>query len=129
MQQVRVVLEPHRGFRELSIALDENLVMAVDQDIGNAGLLEQCFERSQPQDFVQHFLDDLSLLGRGHGHALFVEQALHHAADFGAHPVFGDGRNVVRVQHTDQLAMDLRFQLEVAVGAARGHRWRPAARG
>ena len=91
VQQVRVVLEPHRGLRELSVSLDVNLVVAVHQNVGNAGLFEQRFERPQPQHFVQDFLHDLGLLGRGHGHALFVEQPLHHAADLGADPVFGDG--------------------------------------
>ena len=33
VQQVRVVLEADRGFGELAVALDEDLVVAVDQDV------------------------------------------------------------------------------------------------
>ncbi len=47
VQQVRVVLEPHRGQRELAAALDVDLVEAVDQDVGDRRLLEQRFERAR----------------------------------------------------------------------------------
>ena len=36
VQQVRVVFETHRRFRQLAAALDEYLVVAVDQDIRDA---------------------------------------------------------------------------------------------
>src|ERR1019366_9818980 len=42
-------------------------------------------------------------------------------ADLGADPVFGDGRDAVPVEHTDQLAVNLRLQFEIAIGASRGH--------
>ena len=121
VQQVRVVLEAHLGFGELAVALDVDLVEAVDEDIGDGGLLEQRLERAQAEHFVEHLLDDLVLLGGGHGDALVFEQALDHAADLGAHAVLRDGGDAVEVQHADELAVDLRFQLEIAVGGAGGH--------
>ena len=93
------------------------------------GSLSSGFERAQAQHLVQHLLDDLGLLGRGHGHALFVEQALHHAADLGADAVLGQRRDALQVEHADQLAVDLRLQLEIAVGAAGGHGRCRSARG
>ena len=92
------------------------------------GSLSSGFERAEAEHFVEHLFDDLGLLGGGHRHALFVEQALHHAADLGAHAVLGDRGDALQIQHADQLAMDLRFQLEVAVGAARGDGQGAAAR-
>ena len=70
---------------QLAAALDVDLVVAVDQDVGDGGLLEQRFQRAQPKHFVEHFFDDPVLLGGGHRHALVFEQPLHHAADLGAH--------------------------------------------
>src|ERR1035437_2425787 len=120
VQQVGIVLEADGGFGELAVALDEYLVIAVDQDVAEAGLFEQRFQGAETEDFVEHFLDDLGLLGGRHGHALFVEQAFHDAADLGADAVLGDGRGALQVEHADELAVDLRFEFEVAVGAAGG---------
>ena len=39
VQQVRVVLESDRGFGELAVALDEDLVVAVDQDVARCSAL------------------------------------------------------------------------------------------
>ena len=39
VQQVRVVLEAHRGLGELAVALDEYLVVAVDQDVARCWAL------------------------------------------------------------------------------------------
>ena len=128
VQQVRIVLEADGGFGELAVALDEYLVIAVDQDVADAGLFEQGFQGAETEHFVEHFLDDPGLLGGGHGDALFVQQALHHAADLGANAVLGDGRRALQVEHADELAVDLRFQLEVAVGAAGGDRQSAATR-
>ena len=86
------------------------------------GSLSSGLQRAEAQHFVEHLLDDLGLLGGGHGHALFVEQALDDAADLGAHAVLGDRRDALQVEHADELAVDLRLQLEVAVRRARGHR-------
>ena len=93
------------------------------------GSLSSGLQGAEAQDFVEHLFDDLGLLGGGHGDALFVEQALHDAADFGADAVLGNGGDALQVEHADQLAMDLRFQLEVAVGAAVGDGQSAAARG
>ena len=73
---------------------------------------------------------------RGHGDALVFEQALDDAADLGAHPVLWNGRDTFQVQIADELAVNLRLQLEVTIGAARaaivdkppGRRWRPESR-
>ena len=83
--------------------------------------LEQRFQRPQAQHFVEHLFDDPVLLGRGHGHALVFEQALHHAADFGAHAVLGERGDALQIQHADQLAVDLRLEFEIAVGWPRRH--------
>ncbi len=74
----------------------------------------------EAEHFIEHLFDDLGLLGGGHGDALFFEQALHDAADFGANAVLGNGGDAIQIQHADELAVDLRLELEIAVGAALG---------
>jgi hypothetical protein len=129
MEQVRVVLKTDRGFGEFAVALDEHLVVAIDKNVRDRRLLEQGFKRPESENFVEHLFDNLGLLRGSHRHALFIEQAFDHAADFRAHAVLGDGGDAVQVEHADQLAMDLRLQLEVAIRAAGGHGRRPAAMG
>ena len=129
VQQVPVVLESHRRLGQFAVAFDEHLVVAVDQDIADRGLLEQRFERPETQHLVEHLFDDAALLGGGHGHALVVQQALDDAADFDAQAVLGNRGDALEVEHADQFAVNLALQLEVAVGAPRGHRERsPACR-
>src|SRR5262249_32150102 len=75
--------------------------------------------------FVEHLLHNLGLFGRSHRDALFLEQTLDHAPDFHAHAVLWDRGDAVQVQHADQLAVNLRFQLKIPVhdprrGAAGG---------
>src|ERR1035438_9492717 len=62
------------GVGELVVAFDEHLVVAVNQDIADVGVFEEGFQGAKTEDFVEHFLNDLGLLGGGHGDALFVEQ-------------------------------------------------------
>ncbi len=76
----------------------------------------------EAEHFVEHFLDDAVLLGRGHGHALVVEQALDHAADFGAQAVLRERGDALQVEHADQLAVDLALELECAIAGARRQR-------
>jgi len=129
VQKVGVVFKTHLRFGELAVALDKNLVVAVHQDIADGGLFEQRIQRAEAEHLVQHLFHNLRLLGGGHGDAFVVEQALHHTADFGAYAVLGERRNAFQVEHADQLAMDFRFQLKIAIGGASGHGRHIAARG
>ena len=98
-----------------AVALDVDLVEAVDQDVGDGRFLEERLQRPQAEDLIEHLLDDPVLLGRGHGHALVHQQALDDAADLGTHAVLGNRRDAFQVQHADQLAMNLALQLEDSV--------------
>ena len=62
-QQMLFVLEPHRARLERAVALDEHLVVAVDQDVGDRGVLEQRLERPEAEQFVEHVADQLLALG------------------------------------------------------------------
>ena len=50
------------GQLELAAALDVDLLVAVDQNVGDGRVLQQRLERPQPEDLVEHFGDDLVAL-------------------------------------------------------------------
>ena len=62
------------------------------------GFFEQRFERAQAENFVEHFFDDLVLLGGGHGDALVFEEPFDDAADFGAQAVLRKRGDALQVQ-------------------------------
>ena len=63
-QQMALVLELHRGRLEHAVLLDEDLLVAVDQDVGDRRVLEQGLERAQAQHLVEQLLDqEVELLG------------------------------------------------------------------
>jgi hypothetical protein len=52
--QVAVVFEGDAGQLELALALDVDLVVAVDEDVGDGRLLQQRLERPQAENLVEH---------------------------------------------------------------------------
>ena len=62
-QQMPLVLEADRRRLEHAVALDEHMVIAVDQDVGDRRILEQRLERPEAEQFVEHVADQLLALG------------------------------------------------------------------
>ena len=54
-QQVLLVLEAHRQRLEDAVPFDVNAFVAVDQNIVDAGILEQRLEGPQPRHFIENF--------------------------------------------------------------------------
>ena len=108
-----VVVKTHVGQLQYSPALHVHLPVSVHQDVADTGIGQQRLERSQAEDFVQHFVRDLLLLGRGHQGRLF----LHHGQDGFAHlradTVVVDARQRVQVDAFQQLAVERELQLLV----------------
>ena len=59
-QQVRVVLEDDVGLFEHAVPLDVDLIVAVDQDVGDVRVLQQRLERAEPEELVQDVGDQRS---------------------------------------------------------------------
>ena len=76
-EQVRVVLEHDVGLFEPAFTLDVDLVVPVDQDVGDVGVLQQHLQRAEPEDLVQHVGDQRVALEQAERRrlALAVEQA------------------------------------------------------
>ena len=81
------ILETDIGFHHPSGALDVDVIETVDQDVADAGVLEQRLERTQAEHFVQDLLDDALALGQRHRDAFVPHQPLHHPADLDADSV------------------------------------------
>ena len=81
VQQVVVVVEGNVGPLQLAAALHVNGLRAVDEDVGDGRVLQQRFERAQPERLVEHLVDQpLALLAVeqvGAALAHFVGDAAH----------------------------------------------------
>jgi hypothetical protein len=116
-----IVAERHVGQLEQTLALDVNLFVRVDQNVGDRGVLQQRFERSQAEHFVQHFIADLLLLKRAQQRGLGIDQRDQRLPDFAAHALVVDGRQRLQIDLVDQLAVQgelqfLVFGLESVLG-------------
>src|SRR5690606_31195335 len=61
-QQVAVVFEGNGRQFQLAASLDVNLVVTVDQDVGDGRVVKQRFQRAETEYFVEHFANDLVAL-------------------------------------------------------------------
>src|SRR3546814_8545994 len=57
-----LVAELDLGELELALLLDEGLVRAVDHDVGDVGVVQQLFERSEAEQLVDQHLFERELL-------------------------------------------------------------------
>ena len=68
---------------EHAVALDEHLIVAVDQDVGDRRILEQRLERPEAEQLVEHVADELLALGLVERLVLLRELLGDDVADFG----------------------------------------------
>ena len=67
VHQVRVIFEPDVGFFQHSRPLDIHLIVSIHQNVVDGGILQQRFQRSQPENFVQNFQGKALPLAAAHG--------------------------------------------------------------
>ena len=70
------VVEGDGGFFKDAAALDVDVFVGVDEDVGDGLVFEQRFERAEAKDLVDDFLGELVALGAAEGNALFAEELL-----------------------------------------------------
>ena len=108
---MRIVAELHVHQFQPPLALDVDAVEAVDQDVGDGGVFEQVFQRSQAEGFVHDLVHEAFLVGAVE-QTFFVEaEILDDAAHFPADHVGGHGFEILHVQAVDQLPVDAHFKL------------------
>ena len=116
LHQVIVVAEHNGRFLHAAATFDIDILGAVDEDIADRRVVQQQFERSEPERFVEHFADELvsfrSVQQRGFG----VAKVLHNHANLAAQHIAFEFADLGEVEFVDQLAMDpLLHLIEIAL--------------
>ena len=108
-----VVLERGRQAFELSTALHVDVLIGVDQDVAHARIAKQRLERTEAEHLVDHVTEDDLALGHAERRPFLGNEIEQQRANlrFRAR-AFGGGQRL-EVQAVQQLAMNVRFQLEV----------------
>ncbi len=110
-QQVLAIAEIYGGQLQQALALDVNLPVGVDQNVGDGGILQQRLERAQAEHLVQHFIADLLFLERAEQRRLGIDERDERLADFAAHALVVDGGERLQVDLVHQLAVQGELQL------------------
>ena len=123
-QQVLFIGEDHGGQFQPALALDIDLVVAIDQDVRHRGIGHQLLQRAEAQHLVLDVADQLLALLFVDRRGVLGQQALGHAGDLLLQALFGqrvDGRQVKALQ---QFGMDAAAQRQVSgrVPMERGQR-------
>ena len=117
-QQVPLVLEADRRRLQHAVALDEDLVVAVDQDVGDGRVLEQRLERAQAEQLVEDVADQLLALGLIERLVLLGQLFVDDVADLRLDLLAGHFVERRQVDKVEQALVQL--DLQVGVGIALG---------
>ena len=111
LHQVLVVAEDRGALLDASLALDVDVVVAVDQDVRHGRILEQRLERSEAEQLVEdvdrHRLALVEAERRRLG--LGLEQAQDQRPDLGLGLIARDAGQALEVEPVQQLLVDLRL--------------------
>ena len=113
LHQVLVVLEGQAGDLEFAGALDVDAVEAIDQDVGDGRILEQRFERTEAEDFVQDFARQALALGEAERNGFAVDRVADQDQDFFARRIAGGPSEFFQVETIEDLAVQVGFDLLV----------------
>ena len=110
----RSSLKRARGPLEPALPLDEDVGMAVDQDVGDRRVLEQRLERAEAEQLVEHVLGQLLALGEVQRCALLGELLRDQVAHLGLDLL---ARQVLERREIDEVEQAV-VQLDLEVGVA-----------
>ena len=108
-----VILEREAGDFQFAAAFDVHAVEAVDENIGNGGILEQRFERAQTEDLVEDLARQLLALGETQRDGLAVHGTADEDENFFARRISGRAAKFFQVEAVEDLAMQVGFDLLV----------------
>jgi hypothetical protein len=112
-EQVGVVLELDGGAGESAVSFDVDEFGGGDEDIGDGIVAEEGFKGAEAEDFVEDFVDDAVLFGKGEGSGFFVDEALDSEADFAADLGLGENGDGFEVDAMEEAAMEAEFEFLV----------------
>ena len=92
-------------------AFDEYLVFAIHQDVGDRGIAEQRFQRTETEDLIEQIVLNPLLLVEAERHLLVSDDLVDHAGDRLPRLAGVDARQLLQIQLGDQGPMYFRFEL------------------
>ena len=113
LHQVGVVFEAQAGGLELAGPFHVDLVVAVDQNVGDGRILEQRLQRAQAEDLVQNFAGQALAFGEAERHGLAVDRVPDQQQNFFARRVAGSAAQFLQVEAVEDLAMQVGLDLLV----------------
>jgi len=122
LADVVVVAEPHVGQLEHPPPLGVHLAGAVHQDVGDAGLGEQRFERTVPEDLVEQFAAHPLVLAARHRRRLALQHLADDRLDFGPLLLGGEVVQPADVDGLDDAAPHLALVLVEGDGGCQADR-------
>ena len=111
MHQVRIVLEPDVGFFQHSRPLDIHLVVSVDQNVIDGGVLQQRLQGTQSEDFIQYFQSKALAFPAAHRGLQVCDQLLDDGQGLCPGALVPHHRYSLQVHFVQKVAMDGGFQL------------------
>src|SRR5438128_2653714 len=106
-----VVAETGVDALEDALALDEDVIAAIDEDVGDGLVGEQRLERAEAEDLVEQVVLDLRLLGEAQGNARALDDLVDHTGDSRAGLGRVDPRELLEIELRDQRLVYVGFVL------------------
>ena len=119
-QQMTIVLEADRRQFKLPEALDEHLLVRVDENVGNCLVLEQRLDRSKAKDLVEDLLDELDTFLGVQRYTVLDQHLAHDGPDLAPQLV---DRNLVddrQVEKVEETLVEPHFQVRHVAGTSCG---------
>ena len=113
LHQVGVVFEAETRRFELAGTFHVDLVVTVDQDVGDGRIFEQWFQRTQAEDFVENFARQTFAFGEAERNGFAVDRVAYQQQNFFASGVAGGAAQFFQVETVEDLAMKIGFDLLV----------------
>ena len=108
-----IVFEGQAGEFKFAGALDVDPVEAVDQNVGDGVVLEQRFERTEAEDFVEDFAGEAFAFGEAERNGFVVDGVADEDEDFFAGGVAVGAAEFFEIQAVEDFAMQVGFYLLV----------------
>ena len=104
----RIVLKDHVGFFQAAVPFEVDLVVTIDQDVGDLGVGEERFERPEAENFVEHVDDQRVALEQAQRDvlALPIEKIADETADLGLSIFALHSGQALEIQATEQFLVD-----------------------
>ena len=108
-----VVFKAQSGWFKLAGPFHVDLVVAINQDVGNGRVFEQRLERAEAKDFIQNFTGQAFALSETQRDGFAVHGVPDQQQNFFASSVAGSASQFLQIEAIEDLAMKIGLNLLV----------------